>query len=75
MGRALRSGHARYLTGSDVDAVAVKVAALNHHVAEVDANAQHDLPTSGGMPPLAISMASCNCDSALDCVYSAGELD
>ena len=43
----------------DVDAVAIEVAALDHHVAEVDSDAKDDPPILG-QPWLAASMASCS---------------
>ena len=61
-------------TGRDVDAVAIEVAALDHHVAEIDPDAQYDLPVlrQAGVGRFHGLLQN---DRALDRVDGAGELD
>ena len=61
---AVRDRHAARIgepldTGGHIDAVAVEVAALDHDVAEIDADAQHDAPICG-MSSFAAAMAFCS---------------
>ena len=67
-------GH-RLQPRGDVDAVAVDVAALDDHVAEVDADAQHDARAPRGKSALASAMPLLQFDRAVHRIDRAGELD
>ena len=60
--------------GGDVDAVAEQVVALDHHVAEIDADAEHDAPV-GGRLGLALGDRLLDRDGAGDRVDHRAELD
>ncbi len=70
---AARLGH-RLQAGSDVDAIAIEIAALDHHISQVDADAQHDpaifwlIAIGGGHGLLQI-------DGELHGINGAAELD
>ena len=54
----------------DVDAVAIEIAALDDHVAEIDADAQNDAPVLG-RPSLAAAISLLQLDGAGDGVDRA----
>ncbi len=60
--------------GGDVDAVAEQVVALDHHVAEIDADAEHDAPV-GRRLGLAVGDRLLHRDRAGDGIDHRGELD
>ena len=57
----------------DVDPVAVDVVALDHHVAEIDADAQYDTRGRPVSPALRSAMPRCTAHGALDGVDDAAE--
>ena len=48
-----------FKTGRDVDAVTIEIAALDHDVTQVDADAQHDTSRASGRSPFAAAMPRC----------------
>ena len=61
--------------GGDVDAIAVEIAALDHHVAEIDADAQYNALVVGERRRSPLAMPLLQLDRAGDGVHGAGELD
>jgi hypothetical protein len=65
-------GSAR-LSGGDVDTVAVDLLAVDHHVTEVDADAEFHPALAWGTRVLRLE-GGLDLDRTLDCVDNAGEL-
>jgi hypothetical protein len=63
----------RFDPGSDVDAVAIEVVALDDHVAEIDADAQLDTAVSPDAG-VALGHRLLHCDRAADRIDDAGKL-
>src|SRR6266851_4648445 len=74
MGDADAAGVSETLeAGGDVDAVAVDLLAVDHHVAEVDANAELHPALGRDIRVLSLERGL-DLDGALDCIHDAGEL-